>query len=148
MLKILKSENSRHNRVLIAICVQKFVAPYWLDLDASGDISDGNAIYFRETQDADSLKRASKIIREAFSSESGKFSWHSQKTDKFPEQDFYSQICKTGRLPPWPLLLGIASAPSPLVLTSWTPSKPSSPQMAPSPSLNSSTDVSSAQNTN
>jgi hypothetical protein len=54
---------------------QKFVAPYWLDLDASGDISDGNAIYFRETQDGDSLKRASKIVREAFSSESDMQNW-------------------------------------------------------------------------
>ncbi len=63
-----------HNIALITFCAQKFVAPYWLDLDASGDISDGNDIYFRETQDADALDRASRIVREAFSSESGKFS--------------------------------------------------------------------------
>lgn len=65
---------------LITFCVQKFVAPYWLDLDASGEISDGNAIYFRETQDSDTIARASKIVREAFSSESGRFSRSSQKT--------------------------------------------------------------------
>jgi hypothetical protein len=52
---------------------QKFVAPYWLDLDASGELNDGNAIYFRETQDSESLARASKIVREAFAGESGQF---------------------------------------------------------------------------
>lgn len=54
---------------------QKFVAPYWLDLDASGELNDGNAIYFRETQDSESLARASKIVREAFAGESDMENW-------------------------------------------------------------------------
>jgi hypothetical protein len=57
---------------------QKFVAPYWLDLDASGDIKDGNVIYFRETQHDETLERASKVVREAFSSESDMQNWEAK----------------------------------------------------------------------
>jgi hypothetical protein len=57
---------------------QKFIAPFWIDLDASGKLDDGNDIYFRETRDDATVQRASKIAREAFASDEGMTNWNAK----------------------------------------------------------------------